>query len=75
MFTINKSQVHYVAGQELMLVEASEIGLAPGQWPDVIAIADDVGDGFVFVKSRQIQGGGWRYESRTSSAALEVLND
>jgi hypothetical protein len=75
MTTLNKLNVHFVQGQSLLLAEASDLGLAVGVWPQTISIELDEGQVTVFFKNRQIQNGGWRYETNDGRLALEVLND
>lgn len=58
----------------LWLAEASTLGFVPGVWPRSFAVVPVYGPEITFNKKRQIQGGGWRYES-VDGRAIEVLND
>lgn len=74
MLTINKSQVTLAAGSDWLVTEASSIGLAPGEWPDFIAVVDDAGSGFLFGPTKHYDGEAMVYHSQTA-ATLAVLND
>lgn len=77
MLTVNKSQVELVDGK--LIGEASTMGLAPGEWPDFIAVVDDGGKGFLFQRGGRLAGAGaeygYGYFSRASGDVLEVIND
>ena len=42
LFTYSPSEV---------VAEASELGLKPGEWPDMIAITDDLNQGYLVIKA------------------------
>src|SRR5512146_2355413 len=50
MLTVSKEQVHLVEGKPVLLAEASELGLAVGEWPDFVAVLDATQEGFLFQK-------------------------
>lgn len=73
MHTINKNQVT-LDGSNLV-TEASTAGLAPGEWPDFIAVVDDGGSGLLFGPATMpLEDGGRRY-SHPNGTSLIVFND
>lgn len=78
MLTVNKSQVS-LDGSKLV-TEASTVGLAPGEWPDFVAVVDDAGEGFLFGPARSdVRVAGELvavvYHNRTGAGELHILND
>lgn len=60
-----------------LITEASTAGLAPGEWPPFIGVADAKGEGFLFGPSfGKLGDGGRRYFSTVGSGiTLTVFND
>jgi hypothetical protein len=48
MLTISKDKCTLALDRQGLLCEASDIGLAPGEWPDFIAVVDDSDVGYLF---------------------------
>lgn len=83
---VNKKQVSIIEGpegQSELFAEASSLGLAPGEWPEFIAVmhneSKDAAEGFLFQRAESIKAGeefgGFNYRSRTGAFTLAVLND
>lgn len=74
---VNKSQVS-LEGNKL-ISEASDLNLAPGDWPDFISVVDDSGSGFLFQRADPFnhneEFAGFNYYSRGSNVQLVVFND
>ncbi len=73
MHTIKKEQTMLVS-TTLLTAEASEIGLAPGEWPDFIAVLDDQDEGFLFLKAQILNLMGM-YQTQDGRYQLHVWND
>lgn len=77
MVTVNKAHVT-LEGNDIV-GEASTMGLAPGEWPDFIAVVDDSNDGFLFQRASAIchngDLGGYDYFSTVGTLKMVVLND
>ena len=74
MLTVNKAQVRLIDGK--LMGEASEMGLAPGEWPDFIAVVDDAGKGFLFQREQiSLRDGVVHYRDRAAGVELLVIND
>lgn len=77
MITVNKSQVSLEDGK--IVGEASTMGLAPGEWPDFIAVVDDSDNGFLFQRADATRYDGdlasFRYLSTVGNLEMVVLND
>jgi hypothetical protein len=76
MFIVDKEKVLLVKGR--MVGEASTMGLAPGEWPDLIGVLDDK-EGFLFTRVSFLAGGqgelvGCSYRS-TCGLMMTVIND
>ena len=72
MLTVNKAQVQLIDGK--LMGEASEMVLAPGEWPDFIAVVDDAGKGLLFPRGI-LNGGAVHYHDRATGVELLVVND
>jgi hypothetical protein len=56
-YIYHSSQFTWHPGSRLLISEASELGLAPGFWPDRIQIVSArTGDVRVFVRAREVDG-------------------
>ena len=75
LHTVTKDTVGLVEGKPELVAEASELGLAPGVWPDFIAVVDDDGEGFLFERSYMRAGGSWCYRTKDGLVSLLVFND
>lgn len=78
---INRAFLRVEGGRDLA-VEASEIGLAPGEWPVTLTVADRFGTLLVFVRLMTVRDddGDVRWTAYTHRAAfsshtLRVYND
>ncbi len=84
MFIVNMKDVvgacTIVEGTKI-IIEASTLGLRPGQWPSFISIVRDMADGsqegmlFGPSKTPIEDSGGFIYWSKGSKLSLHVLND
>jgi hypothetical protein len=74
---INKEKCTFSEG--VLVTEASDIELLPGEWPDMISVIDDDGEGFIFHRSNAIDAngefGGYNYYTRGTGHKLVVFND
>ncbi|MCP4201839.1 MAG: hypothetical protein GY769_07895 [bacterium] len=79
MYVVNKSQVDLMKGNRGLVTEASDVGLAPGDWPQTIAVLDDRNEGYLFFRGARIDNhgdlGGFNYRTRDGRFALTVFND
>lgn len=80
MLIVNKDRVQLSPnGDPVLSAEASDLGLAPGEWPDFIGVVDDDGDGYLFGPTRTRLGDedlvGFEYANRTGTVRLIVFND
>ena len=74
--------IHFVSDQRLgyqgnsneLLVEASQIGLRPGEWPEFIAVTDENGCGFMFSHPTLEPGDARAYSTSQGRRRLIVLN-
>lgn len=73
MFIVKKEQV-FPINNHMMACEASEIALAPGEWPEFIGVLDDQNTGFLFQKMLVNEEMG-RYQTSDGAFELHVLND
>jgi hypothetical protein len=68
-----------LSGTDTLVTEASDIGLAPGELPDFIAVVDDNDEGFLFFNPQpDIHNGeiaGWYYQRKNGNGKLLVIND
>jgi hypothetical protein len=79
MIIVRKDQVTITSPIEFH-AEASTLGLAPGEWPDLIAVLNDDNEGFLFVRGGSLQGwdgefSGFMYHSNSTGRKLTVFND
>lgn len=76
MVTVSRSNTSLIDGA--LHADASEIDLAPGEWPEIIAVVDDLQRGDLFHRSTRtdIHGEllGYSYYSK-QGALLRVWND
>lgn len=76
MHIASRSNVSMIRGK--LVTEASEIGLRPGRWPEMIAVLDENHAGFTFTKSDPIlmrgELAGYNYRAGDGSV-LTVFND
>jgi hypothetical protein len=75
---VNKNTVELIGTR--LVGEASAMGLAPGEWPEFIALvnSDTATEGYLFHKSLLVDGDGTRHYYAASDAAkqeLVVIND
>lgn len=80
MVRINRRAVCPSDDGAAIVAEASTIGLAPGEWPDWIAVVDEQNRGVLFGFPRQERG--WagdvqavHYTSEHTAIELVVVND
>ncbi len=77
MITVNKSQVILFEGK--LIAEASTLELAPGEWPDFIAVVDDKNEGYLFQRAlpiyRDDEFSGYSYADWASGVGMTVFND
>ena len=74
--TVPKNQVFNVDGTQTYLVEASDLGLVPGEWPDSVTLTEPNNPDIVLERNTQVQKGGWSYVSKEwLGVRLEILND
>ena len=78
MYICNKSQVTLNEDHAGLTGEASEMGLAPGEWPEFIAVIDNAGEGFLFGAKCMMRHcgefAGYRY-TNNRGVTLTVFND
>ena len=75
MVIVDKRDVFLMEGTNELCVEASVAGLAPGAWPDFIAVLDERDEGFMFGPEKQrLPCGSHRYQCATDEASLLVFN-
>ena len=66
MLLLQKNNVTMCNGK--LVTEASTAGLAPGEWPDFVAVVDERDSGFLFGPCfRRLEDGGRAYQSSTNS--------
>ena len=60
-----------------VIVEASTVGLKPGEWPDFLTVETGQGEGILFGPCWHPipDGGGRVYYSRGARCSLHLLND
>jgi hypothetical protein len=77
MFVVNKKDVKLVEETTTLFCEASEVGLPPGEWPDIIVLLDEEQRGLLFGPTYVIDpNGGREYHSHSGPLIkLHVLND
>lgn len=54
-------------------LEASDLRLRPGQWPN--EIETNAGNGRPFIKMRMLQDGGFIYRQQFGQLQLNIIND
>lgn len=80
MFLIEKDKVALTEDKKGLTCEASEVGLPPGDWPQIVGVIDESGSGFMFMRGVAIIApggdiGGYDYYSRTGPFKLTIFND
>jgi hypothetical protein len=79
MIKIDKSLVHLNEDKVGLTGEASTMGLAPGEWPDWIAVTDSGNDGFLFGHPKEMthrgEFAGKVYNTNDGAFTLTVFND
>lgn len=86
MFTLNAKDLYAQAAissddGNTLITEASTIGLAPGQWPDFIAVGETTNDGKSFEGTLLMRDsspdsfGSFTYRDKTQTINLFVIND
>lgn len=72
MPTVNSNETTEVAPHRFV-TEASELGLAPGDWPT--SLTTNMGNGQPFILRTRRADGSAVYEQRFGCLSLHVLND
>jgi len=65
----------WMNSQRRAVVEASEIGLAVGEFPQMLEPTPLVGNGLNFFALKRLADGGVRYKQDFGMAVIDVLND
>lgn len=58
VFPVKWSQLHFDADSRSFTAEASDLGLAPGEWPDFIAALNERDSGMLFLRGRELSENG-----------------
>ena len=79
MFTISKAACSLSSDKKSLVTEASDAGLKPGNWPDIIAVMDEKNEGYLFFKGPPIiyhdEFGGYEYRTKSGDFGLTIFND
>lgn len=80
MFTINTSQLGLDLGAgPSQSAFASDLSLAAGEWPEILAVVNAAGRGNLFFRGRVIMDheefGGYVYATKYGDVYLTVFND
>lgn len=77
--TVQKSKTTQVVGESELIADASDIGLAPGEWPAAISVVDDERECHLFERGSSRTHNGelvaMTYRTRDGLIELTVLND
>ena len=74
MFLADKSDFTLTETKQGLIGFASDLALSPGEWPGMIAVTDEHGAGFLFLRERVTDEAG-TYSTRNGEFSLTLFND
>lgn len=80
LVNVNRKQITVLENPLRLVAESSDLQLAPGMWPEFIAVTDDNGSGFLFHKVKPLASSdpeefaGYTYTTN-DGIELTVFND
>ena len=75
MIIIQKSACILSSDQRGLIVDASMAGLPPSEWPDMVSVVDERGQGFLFIGPAEVDGcGSHKYWTQDGSFYLFIIN-
>lgn len=79
MHTIDKNITTLDPNGRGLSTEASTAGLAPGDWPEIIAVTNEADEGFLFFRSSAVMAswdmGAFQYRTKDGDFTLTIFND
>jgi protein associated with RNAse G/E len=73
--TVLYKDLTFEAASNSLVVEASDLGFQPNQWPNTIAVYDNDGIVMWFHLSHPLADGGREYKTFNSNMRLRIFND